>query len=441
MAEGGKIPGWIDRIRLRERLRWVADAPIGSPQIFVTKTRTSVIPNKFVRQSDWFNRLYTHSEMERIQKRSEIPEGMANTVLQKYRSKEEKKNLPPKVAVSKRSDTKPLMEELADEQVLLDPLKFEELAEQLNAVSRKDLVDSKNPCSPLICQRCHDLKSNENILTLSASSTEGPQLLLSERDKRIVREEMNSRSLVVLVADLSNLPSSIPSSAVSLLKTHLKFGEEFPSILVVGNKVDLLPKHLKNAESYLLQLARDKIGPEGGEKILGAHLISAKEGTGIAELRRHLLKLSSERDGNIFLVGRTNAGKSLVFNSIIGRKDTNRATATVSAKAGTTIGAIKNRLCSLSWADGSLKINPLRVIVDLPGIIDETESLLSVLTPEEAKRAIVSNRIRQLRRKLAPGETALFGGLIRIACEGNDPKIEVMLKLCMRPDWYYFRVP
>jgi hypothetical protein len=191
----------------------------------------------------------------------------------------------------------------------------------------------------------------------------------------------------------------------------------------------------------LLQLARDRIGPEFSRRILGTHLISAKEGTGIAELRRHLLRVSSERDGNIFLVGRTNAGKSLVFNSIIGRKDTNRATATVSAKAGTTIGAIKNRLCSLSWADESLKINPLRVIVDLPGIVDGTESLLSVLTPEEAKRVIVSNRMHQLRRKLAPGETALFGGLIRIACEGNDPKISVMLKLYMRPDWYYFRVP
>lgn len=419
-------PGWLDFERIRPRIWWDATAPSGTPQLRIRRwaRNEGAKGNVFTRQEDWFHKCYNRTEQARILHRSQLQPGEANSLLQRLRAGE------------REAAHLNIKEDLADEDIVaLESAPLEPSAFPNPAVDGEE--DNKEHL-PLICQRCHDLRQNEYRVPDLRLEPESPLLVLGERERDIIHAEMMSRSVLVIVADLLDVPWSFPYSSFELLRPLMRQGEEFPGIFLVGNKMDLMPKHMQDIREYFEALFLEKLAPSLRAKFIGSHLISAKSGRGIAELGQVLLHLARERDGNLFLLGRTNVGKSLLYNKLVKR---DHATATVSKVAGTTIGVVRSRLRALQRSShpsaDAIPVN--RFIFDLPGIIDAAGSLTNLLTAEEHDRVQVSTQIRPDRRMLKTGETGLFGGLIRISCLGDNPDLQVRLKCYMRADWHYLR--
>lgn len=451
----------------------MADVSSGSPQIFVNPVGSSAaeggdrVSNKFERAENWFGRSHTRLERERIERRMLMRPGEATQLLKKMREAEvvdHNNGLDAKeVDVSANEATPiingvelyfggekrgPMIEDLADEELMMDRERFDQVAAELNAQTKKELRDrvKKDKNTPLICQRCHDLRQNDkSVAELPNMHSDRPDLQLNEQDRLLLKKEMNSESLIVLLADLTDLPGSLPLAALDLLTPYLPEQEaDWPGLVLVGNKLDLMPLNMRHMEEYFETSVRRMIGDRWVKRILRpTHLISAKEGDRREGFVVDLLCKIKERRGSVLLVGKTNVGKSQLYNALLGR-DYYDLRATVSDKAGTTIGIIKARLGQLQLPRGhsNMHLSADRYLMDLPGIVHTQQSLCSLLTMEEAKKAVLRHRQRYQRRVLCPGETGLIGGLIRIECEGPaDWKNKLVIKAFMRRDWSYFRLP
>ncbi|CAB3258979.1 unnamed protein product [Arctia plantaginis] len=182
------------------------------------------------------------------------------------------------------------------------------------------------------CQRCHFLKEYNVALDVRVQPEEYEKLLQSIR---------HIKSLVVLIVDLLDFPCSIWPGIVDII------GTDRP-IIIVGNKVDLLPgdsvgylKRIK--ESLSTELKKTRLGEANIKHI---SLISAKTGYGVEDLISALFKLWLYK-GDVFLVGCTNVGKSSLFNALL-QSDYCKVhaidiikRATVSRWPGTTLNLLK----------------------------------------------------------------------------------------------------
>ncbi|GJQ75776.1 hypothetical protein Trydic_g17847 [Trypoxylus dichotomus] len=192
----------------------------------------------------------------------------------------------------------------------------------------------------IICQRCYFLKNYNLALQVQISSEEYPQVLrtIKERDK----------ALVVLIVDLLDFPCSIWPGAADLLGPG-------QSIFLVGNKVDLLPQDGKGFLQRVTDHLRNNARGAGfaSTDIKHVALISATTGFGVEDL---ITKLHSfwQSQGDVFLVGCTNVGKSSLFNALL-QSDYCKSQAidliqraTVSPWPGTTLNLLKFPILRLS---------------------------------------------------------------------------------------------
>ncbi|KAL0850650.1 hypothetical protein ABMA28_012403 [Loxostege sticticalis] len=152
------------------------------------------------------------------------------------------------------------------------------------------------------CQRCHFLKEYNIALDVTVQPEEYEKLLQSIR---------YVKSLVILMVDLLDFPCSIWPGIIDII------GTERP-IIVVGNKVDLLPgdsfgylKRIK--ESLLIEISKTKLAEANIKHVA---LISAKTGYGVEDLISVMFKEWLYK-GDVFLVGCTNVGKSSLFNALL----------------------------------------------------------------------------------------------------------------------------
>ncbi|GAB6024910.1 hypothetical protein CHUAL_010015 [Chamberlinius hualienensis] len=185
----------------------------------------------------------------------------------------------------------------------------------------------------VLCQRCSFLQDYNIALNLSV-----PPETYSE----IISKIKEKPSLIVLMVDLLDFPCSIWPGIIDLV------GPEQP-ILVVGNKVDLLPK---DGFDYLVRMKRilaeslKKYGIDNGMNIRNVRLISARTGYGIEELISDIHK-NWGTTGDIYVIGCTNVGKSTLFNALL-QSDLCKAQAmdliqraTISIWPGTTLNLLK----------------------------------------------------------------------------------------------------
>lgn len=107
-------------------------------------------------------------------------------------------------------------------------------------------------------------------------------------------------------------------------------------VLLVGNKVDLLPKSLKRGR--LTQWMRERAHEEGLRPV-DILLTSARKANEMAEL---LEKIEEYRDGrDVYVVGVTNVGKSTLINQIIKQTAGVQDLITTSQFPGTTLDKIE----------------------------------------------------------------------------------------------------
>ncbi|XP_067142955.1 nitric oxide-associated protein 1 [Centruroides vittatus] len=206
-----------------------------------------------------------------------------------------------------------------------------------------------------ICQRCIYLKHFNVALNVSVDPSQYPQILSNIKDKN---------SLVILMIDLMDFPCSIWSNITDIIGIK--------PIIVVGNKVDLLPiqngKDL-NCVIYTIQQTLKDIGVDREKNIKHIHLISAKTGYGVEELINKLHKLWENR-GDVYLVGCTNVGKSTLFNSLL-HSDYCKVRAvdlvqraTISPWPGTTLNLLKFPI---------MKINKERLYLRTKRLIEQKQ--------------------------------------------------------------------
>lgn len=456
------MPGWIDWTRLEGRLRWRAEVSSGEPQIYVSDAESSMARaqpngfsspgNKFTRQSDWFSRTYTALEVSRINKRMLLSPDHANEQLQLLRSKGFVACPPTSSSPSfVATDTN-----IVEQQVQL--AKGEGITDtEMSAFPLRPSSQDRHGESPLICQRCHDMRHDDKGEQLWATPNDQHDnpLLLRERDRGLLSTLLGSPNplIVIMLIDLLDMPWSLPSPPTQLLSRYSPSGMiNKLDIILVGSKADLLPAHARqHCKDYLGSLM---------PSALGVHLVSAKRDLGVDGLRLHLLHLAKKREASALFLGRTNVGKSSLFNRLIGEER-----ATVSAIPGTTAGLLVRKMnvltrkAVIAQSHHRLKLDIPSVpsellLIDLPGLGSQIEPvqllqdrptskvLSSLVSPAECRLLSIRHPLRAARRiMLGEGEALLIGGIARILVSKLPIDCRLMLKVYMRTEISLVKVP
>lgn len=148
-------------------------------------------------------------------------------------------------------------------------------------------------------------------------------------------------ALAILMVDLVDFPCSIWPNIIDII------GEKRP-VVVVGNKVDLLPQDSKNYLTHIRKSLETAIVDTGLSKanIKYVGLISSQTKFGIEDLITSLYKVWPNK-GNVYLLGNANVGKTTLFNALLGsdyckiRARSLIRRATSSAWPGTTLRMLK----------------------------------------------------------------------------------------------------
>jgi ribosome biogenesis GTPase YqeH len=230
----------------------------------------------------------------------------------------------------------------------------------------------------IICQRCFKLKHYNEVQDVS---------LTDDDFLKILNEIGQSDALIVKIVDIFDYNGSwLPG-------LHRFVGNN--KILLVGNKVDLLPKSVKTNKLINWMKQESK---QLGLKPEEVFLVSAAKGHFITEVAA---AIDQYREGkNVYVVGCTNVGKSTFINRILKEVTGEGDIITTSHFPGTTLDIIE-----IPLSDG-------KALVDTPGIINHHQMAhyvdkrdLKVITPKKE----IKPKVYQLNE----GQTLFFGGLAR----------------------------
>ena len=237
----------------------------------------------------------------------------------------------------------------------------------------------------IICQRCFRLKHYNEVQDVS---------LTDDDFLKILNEIGRSDSLIVKIVDIFDFNGSwLPG-------LHRFTGKN--KVLLIGNKVDLLPKSVNKQKviNWMKKEAKDL-----GLRPADVFLVSAQKGQSIKEV---LDAIEYHREGkDVYVVGCTNVGKSTFINSVIKEVSGEENVITTSHFPGTTLDIIE-----IPLSDG-------KALVDTPGIINHHQMAhfvdkrdLKVITPKREIKAKVF--------QLNEGQTLYFGGLARFDFTSGD---------------------
>lgn len=150
-------------------------------------------------------------------------------------------------------------------------------------------INFKLPIPNTICHRCYLLKEHKIASNIEVSVEEYP---------RIISQIKKTFSLVVVVVDVTDMENSIFPNLLDLI------GKKHP-IIIVGNKIDLIPRdekgfsYLRRFQKTLTKAVLEAGLEEAKNKIKHVTLVSAKTGYQIEEL---ITKIGNEwgNSGNCF---------------------------------------------------------------------------------------------------------------------------------------------
>lgn len=231
----------------------------------------------------------------------------------------------------------------------------------------------------VICQRCHRIKHYNEASTVTLGDDDFVRILNSIGD---------TKSLVVQVVDIFDFNGS-------WLRGLPRFVGGNP-ILLVGNKVDLLPKNVNR--NRLVNWMR-KSAADLGLKPLDVVLVSARKGEGIDRL---VAAMNEHRKGrDIYIVGVTNVGKSSLINRLLKQFGESEMDITTSQFPGTTLDVIE------------IPLDTTSSLFDTPGIVNR-DQLVHKVAPQELKLIMPDKPIKPRVYQLNAEQTLFVGGLARI---------------------------
>lgn len=234
--------------------------------------------------------------------------------------------------------------------------------------------------SRIICQRCFKITHYSEV---------SPVELTDDDYLKILHTIGDSQGLIVKIVDMFDFNGSWISGIQ-------RFAGQNP-VLLVGNKVDLLPKNinLNRMKNWLQHSAK-----ELGLKPVDILFCSAEKGLYIEELLNAIEQY--RRGRNVYVVGVTNVGKSTFINRIlqnVGLPETELLT--TSRFPGTTLDLI-----DIPLEDG-------KSLFDTPGIINRHQ-MAHYLTADELKIISPDKPIKSKVYQLDEKQTLFFGGLARL---------------------------
>lgn len=231
----------------------------------------------------------------------------------------------------------------------------------------------------VLCQRCFRLKHYNDIQDVSVTDDDFLKMVSQIRD---------TKGLVIHLIDIFDVNGSMINSLPRIIGNK--------PVLLVGNKIDLLPKSTNQRK--LSQWLRS-VANEAGLQVEGVYLISSVKGYGLTELTEAIELNRNKQD--VYIVGMTNAGKSTFINRLIHQSIGTEDVITTSYFPGTTLGFIE------------IPLDETTSLIDTPGIVNKeqiahyvSKSDLKIITPNKE----IKPRVYQLNQQ----QTLFFGGLARL---------------------------
>ncbi|WP_181350590.1 ribosome biogenesis GTPase YqeH [Thalassobacillus sp. CUG 92003] len=259
-------------------------------------------------------------------------------------------------------------------------------------------IQSEDPAQPgyappsalqredVICKRCFRLKHYNEVQDIPYQDDAFLTMLhqIGDRD-----------ALVVNIVDIFDFNGSF-LPGLSRLTGH-------NPVLLVGNKMDILPKAVNHnrVKQWLRQEAKEQ-----GLLVKDVELVSAEKGHGMEQLMGVIDRLRDHRD--VYVVGTTNVGKSTFINRLIEYSSGMKDAITTSYFPGTTLGFI-----DISLDDES-------ALFDTPGII-QRHQMAHYVSERDLKIITPHKEIKPRNYQLQAGQTLYFGGLARMDFEKGDP--------------------
>ncbi|MGM8364649.1 ribosome biogenesis GTPase YqeH [Virgibacillus sp. W0181] len=230
----------------------------------------------------------------------------------------------------------------------------------------------------ILCQRCFRLKHYNEVQEVEMTDDDFLSMVSHIRDKE---------GLIIHIIDIFDTEGS-------LLKSLPRITGNNP-ILLVGNKMDLLPKSTNKRKlvHWIRSLAKD-----AGLDVADVYLISAEKGHGLEELAFQIEAYRNKKD--VYVVGVTNAGKSTFINRLIKRSTGEKDVITTSYFPGTTLGFIK------------IPLDRTTSLIDTPGIVNKRQ-MAHYVSDHDLKLITPKNEIKSRTYQLDSGQTLFFGGLAR----------------------------
>lgn len=232
----------------------------------------------------------------------------------------------------------------------------------------------------IICQRCFKLTHYNEVMPIEMSDDHFRQLLASIGQ---------TEGLVVKIVDIFDVDGSWISGIQRFVGKN--------PILLVANKVDLLPRNMNfnRLRNWLQQSAK-----ENGLKPIDILFCSAKNNLNIEGLMEAIERYRSGHD--VFIVGMTNVGKSSLINQILKQTGVDHEDLlTTSPFPGTTLNMIE-----IPLEDG-------HALYDTPGIVNRKQMVHHIST-NELKVISPNKPIKPRVYQLNEGQTLFFGGLARL---------------------------
>ena len=228
------------------------------------------------------------------------------------------------------------------------------------------------------CQRCFRLRHYNEIQDVS---------LTDDDFLRLLNELGQKDALIVNVVDIFDFNGSL------IPGLHRFVGDN--PVLLVGNKVDILPKSLKKPK--MIQWMTER-AHEVGLRPVEVLLTSAKKAHEMEDL---LAKIEEYREGrDVYVVGVTNVGKSTLINQIIKNTAGVQDVITTSQFPGTTLDKIE-----IPLDDG-------QALIDTPGIIHRHQ-MAHYLGKKDLRIIAPTKEIKPKVYQLNDGQTLFLGGLAR----------------------------
>ena len=244
----------------------------------------------------------------------------------------------------------------------------------------KSVVKKSIEENNLVCKRCFRLKNYNEVSDVELGAEDFYKLIktLSKKD-----------GLIVKVVDIFDFSGSWIEDVIDIVGNN-------KDIVLVANKLDLLPKSVKQnkIKQWLFKMLKAK-----GIKVKDILLISAIKNHGIEEAAASIDELRNGKD--VYIIGATNVGKSTFINKLIELTTGDKNVITTSHFPGTTLGMIE------------IPLDRATNIYDTPGIILDYD-IAHYLDAESLKLVMPKKEIKARVFQLNAEQSLFFGGMARV---------------------------